>query len=130
MQPEVMKPIRFLFVWLAFVCGTMGEDSKMNPATGMRIDKGWELVRAHCTGCHSAQQFTRQRGTRRNWEEMIRWMQKYHGLWPIDGKSESQILDCLSKHHGPQDKWRRAPAGQMAPRSHYPGSAATESISK
>ena len=114
-----------LIASIAFGLLANASEVKVDPATGMTVAEGWEVTRAHCTGCHSAQQFTRQRGTRRNWEEMIRWMQKTQGLWVIDVTTETQILDYLAKHYGPQDGWRRAPipAGLLPPNP-YPSEIA------
>ncbi|AOW79136.1 hypothetical protein A3Q34_14230 [Colwellia sp. PAMC 20917] len=74
--------------------------------SGFVIDTGYELVKAHCTGCHSAALVIQNRMSRDTWLETIRWMQKTGGLWPL-GDSEKPILDYLAKHYSPSETGRR-----------------------
>lgn len=80
----------------------------VDPASGFVIDDGWELVRAHCTVCHSALLVTQNRGSRETWEHMIRWMQESQGLWAFDPMTENTILDYLARNYAP-DAWSRRP---------------------
>lgn len=92
----------------------------IDPVSGMKMAENWRLVQVNCTGCHSAQQFTRQRGTRRTWQEMIRWMQASQGLWELDKETEEKILTYLATHYGPGKEWRRAPLpGNLLPKNPY-----------
>ena len=75
--------------------------------TGLIIDKGVEIVKAHCTACHSAKFITLQRADRKGWKDMIVWMQKTQGLWAFDPVTETTILDYLSKNYAPDDKYSR-----------------------
>ena len=61
-----------------------------------------ELVRGHCTGCHSSQLILSQRLSRRDWLLTIRLMQAQHGLWPL-GDFEEPILSYLATHYGPDE---------------------------
>ncbi len=81
----------------------------VDPATGFVVDDGWELVRAHCTACHSALLVTQNRGSRETWEHMIRWMQESQGLWAFDPMTENTILDYLARNYAPQARSRRPP---------------------
>lgn len=72
----------------------------LDPTTGLVIDEGFDLVRAHCTACHSSKLITQFGGTRDVWIEKIRWMQRTQNLWDL-GESEPPILDYLVKHYGP-----------------------------
>lgn len=72
----------------------------LDPTTGLIIDEGLDLVRAHCTACHSSKLITQFGGTRDAWIEKIRWMQHTQNLWDL-GESEPPILDYLVKHYGP-----------------------------
>ena len=63
-----------------------------DPMTGLVISENYDIVRAHCTACHSAKLVTQNRMTRENWLETIRWMQRSQGLWPL-GAQEQKILD-------------------------------------
>lgn len=86
-----------------------GTGAPVDAATGLVIAENWELVRAHCTVCHSAGQLTRQRGSRETWAALIRWMQKTQGLWQFDPVTENRILDYLADNYPPAPSARRAP---------------------
>ena len=75
--------------------------------SGLIEDKGYEIVFATCTKCHSAKLVTQNRATREGWESMIRWMQRTQKLWDL-GENETLILDYLSKNYAPEKKGRRA----------------------
>lgn len=81
----------------------------LDPGSGLVIDAGWELVRGHCTACHSARLVTQNRGSRETWLSMIRWMQDSQGLWPFDAATEEAILDYLARNYAPAASSRRAP---------------------
>jgi hypothetical protein len=85
------------------------EGRALDPATGLVVAEGWELVAMHCTGCHSAQQFLRQRGTRQTWQSIIDWMQRTQGLWQFPAGVEERIVDYLAAEYAPKGSWRRAP---------------------
>lgn len=72
---------------------------KVDPKTGLVIDKGFEIVSAWCTACHSATLIRDTGMTRERWLETIRWMQETQGLWDL-GEKEDEILDYLSKNYG------------------------------
>ena len=67
--------------------------------TGLVVDKGYEIVKAYCTACHSARLITQAGKTRQGWVDSIRWMQKTQGLWDL-GAYENEILDYLSTNYG------------------------------
>lgn len=87
--------------------GAIGADT--DAATGLIRNPGWELVRAHCGGCHSHALVTQQRADRRTWLNMIRWMQATQNLWQFPAATEAQILDYLAENYPPQPNRRRAP---------------------
>lgn len=78
----------------------------VDTTTGLVIGDGFELVRTHCTGCHSARLVTQNKLNRVGWESAIRWMQQTQGLWAL-GQHEVKILDYLEKHYGPQQQAQR-----------------------
>ena len=84
------------------------ESQTYDPITGFVVSENYEIVRAHCTACHSAKLVTQNRMTRDNWLETIRWMQKSQGLWPL-GVQEQKILDYLESHYSPIAISRRSP---------------------
>lgn len=82
--------------------------AELDPASGLVVDTGFEQVRAQCSACHSLKLVQQNRADRDGWLEMIRWMQKTQGLWPL-GDNESVIIDYLAKHYGPVHSGRRKP---------------------
>ncbi len=100
-----MKRLALAWLLLPALAGGAGIDE----ATGLVRAEGWELVRAHCGGCHSHALVTRQRGDRDTWLRMIRWMQATQNLWQFDPAVEAQILDYLAANYPPQADRRRAP---------------------
>lgn len=96
-----------LFIGLLIIFGADAEDKfKLDKETGLIIDKGFTIVKANCTACHSAALVTQNRMSRETWLETIRWMQKTQGLWPLS-KNEPIILDYLTKHYNLSDTGRR-----------------------
>lgn len=78
-----------------------------------KIDSGAELVKAHCSACHSLALVSQNRMTRDGWINTIRWMQEKQGLWDL-GEAEEPILDYLGKNYGVADiPWRRKPLEQL-----------------
>ncbi len=89
---------------LAGALGAADEPArKIDPKTGLAIDKGFEIVSAWCTSCHSAALVRRSNMTRERWLETIRWMQETQGLWDL-GEKEDEILDYLSKNYGVSER--------------------------
>lgn len=78
--------------------GSTRDSVKTDPNTGFIIAQGYELVTAHCTGCHSSKLVTQYRGNKQDWLNKIRWMQQKQKLWDL-GESEPVILDYLSKNY-------------------------------
>lgn len=70
--------------------------------------EGVNLVRGHCSACHSLNIVTSQRGDRRYWLDLIRWMQATQNLWTIPEEHEEQILSYLAEHYS-EAEWGRRP---------------------
>jgi len=83
------------------------DNVKIDPVTGFKMNGDWELVRAHCTGCHSFRLVTQQRGTAQQWLAMIRWMQEKQNLWQFDPTTENRIITYLSENYPPDEARRR-----------------------
>ncbi len=96
------------FALLLLLLPTAGV-AETDEKTGLAIDSDWELVRAHCGGCHSHALVTSQRADRQTWLDVIRWMQSTQNLWQFEPQVEAQILDYLEQNYGPQPSRRRAP---------------------
>ncbi len=94
---------------LAVIANPASAAELVDEQTGLIVDSGWELVRAHCGGCHSHKIVTSQKADRQTWLDMIRWMQATQNLWQFDSATEAGILDYLAKNYPPQANRRRAP---------------------
>ncbi len=76
---------------------------KLDRETNLVIDERLNLVKAHCTACHSTKLITQSQLTRDGWRQKIRWMQRTQKLWDL-GESEPIVLDYLTKYYGPSDR--------------------------
>jgi hypothetical protein len=98
-----------VLVFLTVFAGGAAAPQEVDEVTGLSIGPGWELVRAHCGGCHSHKIVTSQRADRQTWLDIIRWMQATQNLWQFDAATETAILDYLASSYPPQPNRRRAP---------------------
>jgi hypothetical protein len=96
-------------LFMVMLVSAAGAEEPVDEATGLRVAPGWELVRAHCGGCHSHKLVTNQRADRQTWLDIIRWMQATQNLWQFDAATENSILDYLAANYPPQANRRRAP---------------------
>ncbi len=69
---------------------------------------GVNLVRGHCSACHSLSLVTSQRGDADFWLDRIRWMQEKQNLWPIPVDQETAIISYLSTNYA-ETAWGRRP---------------------
>ena len=97
--------------------------AERDPATGLVLAPGWELVGAYCGSCHSYQLVTAQRGDAGFWEGTIRWMQRTQNLTALPAAHERAIVDYLAANYsesiaGDSVRGRRPPlAGSLLPES-------------
>lgn len=70
---------------------------------------GAELVRAHCTACHSLRLVTQNRGDADHWRRVIAWMQATQGLRQIPEPELDRLVAYLATRYPPQRPSRRAP---------------------
>jgi Quinohemoprotein amine dehydrogenase A, alpha subunit, haem binding len=97
-----------LLVVLCLKAGPCLSQEVARDPSGLKIDVGFEIVKAYCTACHSAKLIEQSGKTREGWIDSIRWMQRNQGLWDL-GDREAEILDYLAKHYGlPKIAPRRA----------------------
>jgi hypothetical protein len=106
---KVVVPAFSFIVLLIFAVPLYAADKPLDAESGMVIDENWQLVKAHCTVCHSAKLLTQQRGSRETWLHLIRWMQDTQGLWQFDEITQSSILDYLELNYAPSAVSRRNP---------------------
>lgn len=108
---ENLKPLLLLFalaVLITVSCKTgvshksdsvvAIDTTKIDEHTGFVMAPNYELVIAHCTGCHSAKLVIQYRGNRTDWLNKIRWMQEKQNLWNLE-ESEPLILDYLARNY-------------------------------
>jgi hypothetical protein len=88
-----------VFAAACLLVAAASADKPIDPQTGLKIDKGFEIVKQYCTACHSARLIAQAGKTRAGWLDSIRWMQQTQGLWPLD-PYENEILDYLSTNYG------------------------------
>ncbi len=93
----------------ALLLGISAARADTDGKTGLEIAPGWQLVRAHCGGCHSHALVTSQRADRETWLAIIRWMQATQNLWQFEPAVEDEILDYLANNYAPRPAYRRAP---------------------
>jgi hypothetical protein len=82
--------------------------STQNDASMLIEAPGADLVRGHCSACHSLALVTAQRGDKTFWLNTIRWMQRTQNLWPLPAEHEAAILNYLSQHYA-ETQWGRRP---------------------
>ncbi len=87
--------------------------AQVDKETGFIIAEHWEEVRDNCTKCHSSKLVTAQRGDRKTWTDIIRWMQATQGLWKFETETEDKILQYLAANYAPQARGRRAPISPL-----------------
>ncbi len=75
---------------------------------GLAEGEGRELVRAHCTGCHSAQLIVQNAGGRAVWRGRLAWMRESQGMPALEAAVEEAILDYLAARYGQKAAARRA----------------------
>jgi hypothetical protein len=86
--------------------GLVDSTIKLDTTLSLIKDTGYELVVAHCTGCHSSKLITNYKADKTGWKERIRWMQKTQKLWDL-GEAEPVVLEYLAKNYGPVKKQAR-----------------------
>ena len=98
------------YLVLLAVCPMLAAgETSTDPLSGLVIDDGWQLVRAHCGACHSWRLVTSQRGDATFWRDTIVWMQRTQNLWPIPAADEQAIVDYLARNYNETDWGRRPP---------------------
>ena len=97
-----------------FSSATSANARELDPESRLVIAPGFQTVKTQCTVCHSSKLIIQNRADRNGWLQMIRWMQRSQGLWPL-GPNEAVILDYLEANYAPTSSGRRAPlpASQM-----------------
>lgn len=129
----MMPTLRILFLAALSLSGLKAEEVSLDPATGMKMQGDWEIVRNHCIICHSSQTFLRQRATEANWTSVLEWMQTKGGLWKLDTEVEKKIIKYLVTNYGPgpADNYRRAPIpATLMPQNPYATEAKIEAETK
>ena len=61
---------------------------------------GRDAMLGNCLACHSLSYITKTRKTREGWAKTVKTMQAKNGLWEIEPKTLTDILDYLEAHFG------------------------------
>ena len=85
------------------------EKANTDPETGLILGPGFDVVKNTCTACHSSKLVIQNRATIQGWREILRQMQKVHGLQQLDAETEQLIVNYLSRNYAPESKGRRVP---------------------
>lgn len=111
-----------LTLLLLLASPAMADEIPLDPFSGLKMTGDWQVVLGNCIACHSPKLITQQRGTREQWLQMIRWMQKKQNLWQFTPEIEDKILTYLAEHYAPRDDRRRAaiPPDLMPPNPYAP----------
>ena len=128
-----MRALCLLTLSLLAPLAPAAEPTPLDPATGMKVAPGWDIVRNHCVICHSPQTFLRQRATEANWTSVLEWMQTNGGLWKLDPPVQKTIVQYLATNYGPGDhqNYRRAPIpATLMPPNPYATEARLEAEAK
>lgn len=104
---------------------THAQEPEFDAYTGLKIANDWELVRNNCIACHSPKLITQQHGSKDQWLNMIRWMQKKQNLWQFEAETEARIVAYLAQNYPPQADRRRSaiPPDLMPPNPYAPPTA-------
>jgi len=125
---RTMRALLSVAVLLAASAFANADNVELDPFTGLKMAGDWELVRNNCIACHSPKLITQQRGSKAQWLNMIRWMQKKQNLWQFDPDTEDRIIGYLAGNYPPQADRRRAaiPPDLMPPNPYAPPSQQVE----
>jgi hypothetical protein len=100
---------RHLFASLLLMMGLLGAPSRLCSAAeptaagaSAKASLPPEVVRGHCSICHSFRLVEQQRLDRANWEWVMEDMiVKYGATW-IDERLREQMVEYLLEHYGPE----------------------------
>ena len=122
---RIMRTLLAVAALLAASAFANTDNVQLDPFTGLKMAGDWELVRNNCIACHSPKLITQQRGSKAQWLNMIRWMQKKKNLWQFDPDTEDRIIGYLAGNYPPQADRRRAaiPPDLMQPNPYAPPSS-------
>ena len=98
----------YLALVVVFAAPAIAQDVPVDPFSGLKMTGDWQVVMGNCIACHSPKLITQQRGTRAQWLDMIRWMQKKQNLWEFQPEVEDKILTYLAENYPPREDQRRA----------------------
>ncbi|RMF11178.1 MAG: hypothetical protein D6763_03930 [Alphaproteobacteria bacterium] len=79
---------------------------------GLPEGPGREAVYFNCTACHSLKQFTQQRLSREDWDELLDWMVEENRMHPLQPWARRLVLNYLATHFGvDEEDWQGLPPG-------------------
>lgn len=87
-----------LITFFAITPSCLAAELRLDPETGLIIDKGYKTVNAYCIGCHKGRMIRDHGATREDWVTTVRKMQTL-GRWTFTPSTENLVVDYLSKHY-------------------------------
>jgi hypothetical protein len=87
-----------LITFIAITPYCLAAELRLDPETGLIIDKGYKTVNAYCIGCHKGRMIREHGATREDWLRTVKKMQSL-GRWTFTPSTESLVVDYLSKHY-------------------------------
>jgi cytochrome c len=79
---------------------------------GLPEGPGRAAVYFNCTACHSLNQFTQQRMSREEWDQLLDWMVEKNKMHPMEPWARRQVLNYLATHFAIEEEdWQELPAG-------------------
>lgn len=109
MSDRLLRVVLVGILWCLTCAVCAAAVAETDSASGLIVDEGWQLARAHCGGCHSYRLVTSQRGDASYWQDTIDWMQRTQNLWPIEAQQRAALVDYLARNYN-ETSWGRRPA--------------------
>jgi hypothetical protein len=86
-------------LWITALLATTLCAQKIDPVTGLIVDRGLDDIKEHCTVCHPGRFMVVNGGDRNFWQYKVDLMKKGFGLWEVEKESLNRMLDYLSKNY-------------------------------
>lgn len=91
--------LKKLFIILSVLLSSTLFAERIDPVTGLIIDKGLNDIKENCTVCHPGRFMVVNGGDKKFWKYKINLMQKGFGLWEIDKQKLERMLNYLAKNY-------------------------------
>lgn len=100
--------VRLMLITFLFFTQSVFAVETIDSQSGLLVDEGYQLVKQHCSTCHSLKIVVQSKASHQAWLDTISWMKK-QGMPGLSKPTEQKILNYLSKNYAPDNKGRRSP---------------------